>query len=77
MLFSKEGCHLCEAVEAEIRSMRAGIRLTVVDIDDDEELHDRYWLKIPVVRLGGEDVFDARMMDAAGGWKQRLALLLR
>jgi hypothetical protein len=43
VLFSKRGCHLCEAVEGEIRSMAIiGTGLTVVDIDEDTALHDKY-----------------------------------
>ncbi len=77
-VLGKEGCHLCEAVEAEIRSMRGmGARLTVIDIGKDQALHDRYWLKVPVVMVGGVEVFDATMMDAAGMWKEGLPLLLR
>ena len=77
VLFSKKGCHLCEAVEAKIRSM-ATIRtsLTVVDLDEDSALHDKYWMRIPVVRVEGEDVFEAKMMDQEGEWKNRLAHIL-
>ena len=77
VLFSKKGCHLCEAVEAEIRSMAViGTSLTVVDIDEDSALHDKYWMRIPVVRVEGEDVFEAKMMDQEGEWKNRLAHIL-
>ena len=77
VLLSKQGCHLCEAAESEIRSLGAtGLRLEVVDIDGDQELHDRYWLRVPVVMVDGEEVFEARMMDLAGEWKQTLAEIL-
>jgi hypothetical protein len=77
VILSKNGCHLCEAVESEIRSMAVmGTSLTVVDIDQDSALHDRYWLRVPVVRVGGEDVFEAKMMDQEGRWKKSLADLL-
>jgi len=77
VLFSKRGCHLCEAVEGEIRSMAIiGASLTVVDIDVDSVLHDKYWMRIPVVRVEGEDVFEAKMMDQEGEWKKILAQLL-
>jgi hypothetical protein len=64
-------------VEAEIRSMK-GVRadVTVVDIDKDPALHDRYWMRIPVVTVGGKDVFEAKMMDLEGRWKKRLPSLL-
>jgi len=78
VLLSKKGCHLCEAVEAEIRSLRLPATiLRVLDIEEDRSLHDKYWLTIPVVRLAGVDVFDARMMDPSGDWKRKLASLLR
>jgi hypothetical protein len=77
VLISKRGCHLCEAVEAEIRSMAViGKGLTVVNIDEDSALHDRYWMRVPIVRVEGEDVFEAKMMDQGGEWKMRLAHIL-
>jgi hypothetical protein len=77
VIFSKRDCHLCEAVENEIRSMTiVGSRLAVVSIDEDSVLHEKYWLRVPVVRLGSEDVFEAKMMDPAGEWRKRLRRLL-
>jgi glutaredoxin len=77
VVFSKRGCHLCEAVEAELRSMAIiEASLTMVDIDEDPKLHDMYWLRVPVVRVDGKDVFEAKLMDLKGEWKKRLAHLL-
>jgi hypothetical protein len=77
VVFSKKGCHLCEAVEVEMRAMTGiGMSLKMDDIDEDSELYGRYWLRVPVVRVGGEDVFEAKMMDQKGEWKKRLAQLL-
>jgi Glutaredoxin-like domain (DUF836) len=53
-----------------------GTGLTVVDIDKDSMLHDKYWMRIPVVRVEGDNVFEAEMMDQEGEWKKRLAQLL-
>jgi hypothetical protein len=76
-MFSKKGCHLCEDVESEIRSMRdIGTGLQVVNIDEDSVLHDKYWLRVPVVRIDGKDVFEAKMIDLEGKWKKILAGLL-
>ena len=76
LLFSRKGCHLCEAVEAEMRSV-SGIaaNLTVVDIDKDSALHDMYFLRIPVIRVGDRTVFEAKMMDRDGQWKITLRAL--
>ena len=77
VVFSKMGCHLCEAVEAEVRSIRViGTGLQVVYIDEDSALHDKYWLRVPVVQIEGRDVFEANMIDQEGEWKKKLARLL-
>jgi len=77
LVFGKEGCHLCDLVEAEIRSMkRLRADMTVVDIDDDEAYYARYWTRIPVVVVDGREVFEAKDMDQGGGWKKSLSALL-
>ena len=76
VILGKEGCHLCDAVEAEIRSKETGAEVTVVDIDKDQALHERYWMRIPVVTVGGKEVFEAKMMDLEGRWRKRLPSLL-
>lgn len=65
-------------MEAEVRSIIAiGTDLVMVNIDEDPALHDRYWLRVPVVRVGGKDVFEAKMMDQKGEWKKSLKDLVR
>jgi glutaredoxin len=77
-VISKAGCHLCEKVEDAVRRLsdRRDIEVTVLLIDDDPSLHDRYWLTVPVVRVDGRDVFDARQMSL-GDYEGKLELLLR
>ncbi|MDG6943166.1 MAG: glutaredoxin family protein [Nitrososphaerota archaeon] len=72
MLFRREGCHLCEAVEAELLSMKLTGRVTVVNVDADPAIQARYILRIPVVAVGGEEAFDGKMMDREGRWKELL-----
>ena len=50
--------------------------LKVVNIDEDSTLDDTYWFRVPVVRIQGEDVFEAKMIDLNGEWKKTLARLL-
>lgn len=77
VVFRREGCHLCESVEAEIRSIRdAQIRVTPVDIDADSALQAKYFVRVPVVAVGGREVFEAKMMDTDGRWRKRLAAVL-
>ena len=76
-LLGKPGCHLCEAVEAHLRSLGPLMpKLTIVNIETNRELHDRYQLRIPIVTIGGGVVFEANMMDSEGKWKERLIQLL-
>jgi hypothetical protein len=78
VVYGKEGCHLCDEVEAEIRSLaELGGSLTVVDIEKDLALKKEYWMRIPVVTVGGREVFEARMMDLEGAWRKRLPALLK
>jgi hypothetical protein len=62
---SKEGCHLCETVVSGLRSLssRYGFEVRVLDISEDRELHDAYYLRIPVVKVEGKEVFEAKDMD--------------
>lgn len=76
-MFAKADCHLCEMVEEEIRAMPEAVsKLTVVDITSDRSLQDRYLLRIPVVVVGGREIFEAKMMDTGGKWKKMLASML-
>ena len=73
MLYGKPGCHLCELVEAEVRSVvPVGTELRVVNIEEDSAAHDEYWLRIPVVIVGGVVAFEAKMMDPAGEWRKTI-----
>ena len=66
-LFRKQGCGLCDQAEAMLKriSRRTPIRVTTVDIDSDEALQRRYFLEIPVVVVGGEEVARAPISERA------------
>ncbi|HEX7081901.1 MAG TPA: glutaredoxin family protein [Gammaproteobacteria bacterium] len=53
-LYSRPGCHLCEALEAELRPLLEGrpFVVDVVDIDGDPGLERRYGVRIPVLADG-------------------------
>lgn len=73
MLLERPGCHLCEAVESELRSRLAvAARLIVVDINANPWLHDEYLLRIPIVAVRGKVVFEGSMIDLRGEWKGKL-----
>ena len=52
VLYSRTGCHLCE--EAELVLIRHGLRPSVVNIDDDPTLRERFDTCVPVVEFDGK-----------------------
>ncbi len=59
-LMTRAGCHLCEEAERVLRAERAAtpFRLELVDVDADPELTRRYGVRVPVVALDGEELFE-------------------
>ena len=50
--------------------------LEVVDIDADPILFNKYWDAVPVVRVDGKDVFDARDVTFGPSFAKRLEKLV-
>ncbi|MCB6182249.1 glutaredoxin family protein [Leeia sp. TBRC 13508] len=48
-LYVKEYCSLCQEMFQQLQSYSDRITLTVVDIDDDDELEEKYAQLIPVL----------------------------
>ena len=59
-LYTRAGCHLCEQAERVLRAEQAaaGFVLELVDIDRDPELARRYGVRVPVVAVDGEELFE-------------------
>ena len=60
-VYTRAGCHLCEEAERVVRAEEAtdgGFRLELVDIDRDPELVRRYGVRVPVVAVDGEELFE-------------------
>lgn len=57
-LYGRAGCHLCEAMEAELAPhlARTGLQLARIDISGQPELEARYGLDIPVLACGQEEI---------------------
>jgi Glutaredoxin-like domain (DUF836) len=63
-IYRRPGCHLCDEArqllqaELEGRASRGEPvpRVREVDIDGDEALHDRYYLRIPVLAMGNDEI---------------------
>ena len=63
VLYTKEGCGLCDKMKQEMRS--AGVEelytLEEVDIEKDAEMFDKYRYEIPVLFIGGAEAFRYRL----------------
>jgi hypothetical protein len=57
VLVGRPDCHLCELLLEELRSLLPGqVQVLVLDIDQDDELQRRYWLRIPILLAEGEEL---------------------
>jgi hypothetical protein len=70
-LYGRAGCHLCEAMEAELAPYldQNGLKLLRVDITGQKDMEERYSLDIPVLSHGDQEIcrhfFD---LDAFQNW---------
>ena len=71
-VFSRSGCHLCDALIDEVRRAVAGqpVSLNVIDIDSDPALASRYGARVPVLVADDEEVCHFRLDH------ERLAIVL-
>ncbi len=56
VLYTRQGCHLCEVAEQQLEAARRRYRVVVeiVDIDGQPELVERYGSLVPVVTIQGK-----------------------
>ena len=59
VLYTRDGCHLCE--EAQEVLGECGIAATIVDIDADPNLRERFDTWVPVVEIDGQIRFRGRV----------------
>ncbi|GAB4166057.1 MAG: glutaredoxin family protein [Rhodocyclaceae bacterium] len=66
-LYGREGCHLCEAMEAALQRLRPrfAFDLACVDIDDDPALARRYGALVPVLVAEGRELCHHVLDEAA------------
>ncbi|MHB1907846.1 MAG: glutaredoxin family protein [Nitrososphaerales archaeon] len=77
-VISKKGCHICEVAISTLESLRKErpFELEVLDIEDDSVLFERYWIKVPVVKLDEKDVYEAEDIALPLDCKAKLANLV-
>ena len=60
VLYSRPGCHLCDVAREQIGRVRERhpFDFEEVDISGDDAMESAYGLRIPVVTLDGNEVFE-------------------
>lgn len=78
-VLTKEGCHLCERAVDTLREqlISHAFDLEIMDISKDQSLFEKYFLKIPVVRLDGKDVFVAEQIALSDDCRRNLENLVK
>jgi len=63
VLYTREGCHLCEEMLAVVESLRAELALDVqcIDIGGRPDLEARFGTEIPVLFVAGRKAFKYRV----------------
>lgn len=61
ILYTREGCHLCEDAKALLRA--CGLAVEEIDIDGDEQLKRQFDTCVPVVEIDGKIRFRGRINE--------------
>jgi hypothetical protein len=65
-LYHRPGCHLCEQMLAAIYVTYGDeVEISLVDVDTDPGLKQRYGTRIPVLAAGNEVICEARLDEGA------------
>lgn len=61
--YSRTNCPLCEEARLMLELVRDDIDLDIeeINIEEDDELHEKYLLRIPVIESGGEIIQEGRI----------------
>ncbi|MBI1247684.1 glutaredoxin family protein [bacterium] len=59
VIYTRQGCHLCEDAERLVRSLVSDCKL--IDIDRDSELRQKFNTCVPVVEINGKVRFRGRV----------------
>lgn len=61
VLYTRDQCPLCDSAYQLIASEARRCVVTVVDIEQDDELLKRYGMRIPVVSVNGQDIAEGNL----------------
>jgi len=71
LLYTRRGCHLCEAAEDMVAAHARAASVEIIDVDGESDLQQLYGLRVPVLMSDGTVVMEGRFDEPA------LARLLR
>ena len=60
-MYTRRDCPLCDSAKAAMRASGIDLRIEEIDIDNDPELRRRYTDDVPVVGIGGAEIFRHRV----------------
>ena len=65
LLYTRRGCHLCEAAEDMVAAHAHGASVEILDVDADSLLQELYGLRVPVLTADGTVVMEGRFDESA------------
>ncbi|MCU9599944.1 glutaredoxin family protein [Pallidibacillus thermolactis] len=63
ILYAREGCHLCEEAELQLKVLQTSFPFNVkqIDIETDDQLNLKYGLSIPVIEYKGQVIQEGKI----------------
>jgi glutaredoxin len=63
LLYTRRGCHLCEAAEDMLVAHARAGTVEIIDVDGESELQSRYGSRVPVLVANGTVVMEGRFHE--------------
>ncbi|NIA28160.1 MAG: hypothetical protein GWP02_08895, partial [Desulfobulbaceae bacterium] len=69
IIYSRDGCHLCEIMIEELRPLiRGRLDLVVHDVDSRYDWYEKYDTRLPILKMAAMSVFVCVAIGFVGGW---------
>ena len=65
LLYTRRGCHLCEAAEDMVAAHARAAAVEIIDVDGESDLQRLYGLRVPVLTSDGTVVMEGRFDEPA------------
>ncbi|MDX1454176.1 MAG: glutaredoxin family protein [Gammaproteobacteria bacterium] len=63
-LYSRPGCHLCDEMRYQLKTLVPDLELAIVDIEADPQLEQRFGIRIPVLCQNEDIIAEGRLDEA-------------